>query len=495
MAADKVAAVQPPATRYAERDGVSIAYQVVGQGPVDLVFTPGFISHLDMQWAEPRMARFLTRLASFSRLILFDKPGTGLSDPIPHIPTVDERAADILAVMDAAGSRRACVFGLSEGGPTSVVLAATHPDRVSSLILCNTFPANERAADYSPEARAALESTLRRLDAAVETWGDGDGLLHFAPTVENTLLRRFYGTFARAAASPRMVRALIAAIRGMDVRAVLPAVRVPTLVLHNAGDEVVPVECGRLIAERIPGAEFVELPGRDHVFWLADWEPVTAELQRFVTGTVASPAPTRALATVLFTDVVGSTEHAAALGDRAWRDLLERHDALASRHVSEHGGRIVKHMGDGLLATFEGPARAVAAAEALLAAVEPLGVQLRAGIHTGEVEQMGEDLGGLAVHIGARVGGLAGPGEILVSGTVRDLVVGSPLQFVERGEHELKGVPGRWRVYALGEERASAAEPLDAPADHLRAGDRVAVAMARHAPRMLRFGAKVMSRS
>jgi class 3 adenylate cyclase len=488
--------VQPPPTRYAERDGVSIAYQVVGDGPLDLLMAPGFISHLDLQWTEPRYAGFLSRLASFSRLILYDKPGTGLSDPIPHIPTLEERAADIEAVMDAAGSERAALLGFSESGPAAVLLAATRPERISALVLCGTFAVTgvRDPTAFSPEVMASSGRTLERLAAAFENWGDGGAIQVFAPSMTSGVLKTFYGTFARASASPRMARALIQAVVAIDVRDVLPSVRVPTLVLHHTDDEAMPVEAGRMLAAGIQGAKLVELPGRDHAFWFGDWRSVADEIEGFLTGTVPAAVPDRVLATVLFTDVVGSTERAADLGDRAWRELLERHDELARELVSAEGGRIVKHMGDGLLATFDGPARAVRAAESLLRAVEPLGVRLRAGIHTGEVELMGDDVGGMAVHIGARVGALAGPGEILVSSTVRDLVVGSQLRFAERGEHELKGVPGAWRVYAVGEEREPAAEPLDAPAGHMRRSDRVAVSLARRAPRMVRFGTKALVR-
>ncbi|MEJ7787704.1 MAG: alpha/beta fold hydrolase [Solirubrobacteraceae bacterium] len=488
--------MQPPPTKYAERDGVSIAYQVVGDGPFDLVMAPGFISHLDLQWTEPRYAGFLARLAAFSRLIIFDKPGTGLSDPIPHLPTLEERAADILAVMDDAGSERAALLGFSESGPAACLLAASRPERITALALCGTFPVTVfRAPEaFSPEAVASGHEALRRMNEGFERWGEGLALEVFAPSLTGATLKSFYATFARAAASPRMARALIEAIGQIDVRDVLPSVHVPTLVLHHVGDEAMPIEAGRLLAAGIPGARMVELEGRDHAFWFGDWRRVADEIETFLTGSSQSVAPDRALATVLFTDVVGSTEQAAELGDHAWRKLLERHDALAREKVAAQGGRIVKHMGDGMLATFDGPARAVRAAEDLLAAVEDLGVRLRAGIHTGEVELIGDDVGGMAVHIGARVGGLAGPGEILVSGTVRDLVVGSQLRFAERGEHELKGVPGRWRVFAVGEEREPAPEPLDAPADHMRRSDRVAVALARRAPRMMRFGAKAVVR-
>jgi class 3 adenylate cyclase len=294
-----------------------------------------------------------------------------------------------------------------------------------------------------------------------------------------------------------MARALIDAVGEIDVRDVLPTISAPTMVVHVAGDTAVPAAAGRALAERIPGASYHEIPGIDHAFWLGNCDAVADLAERFFTGAVHSGTPDRVLATVLFTDIVGSTERAAELGDREWRAALERHDALVATLVAEHGGRVVKNIGDGALSTFDGPARAVSCAEALCGAVGDLGLELRAGVHTGECEAIGDDLGGLAVHIGARVGALAGPNEVLVSGTVKDLVVGSSMHFSERGEHELKGVPGSWRVYALGEERREAPreEPLDGPADHMRRRDRIAVSLARRAPRTMRLGARMATRS
>jgi len=487
--------VQPPPTQYVERNGVSIAYQVVGDGPLDLLVAPGFISHLDLQWTEPRLSRFLTRLTSFARVILYDKPGTGLSDPIPHIPTLEERAADIEAVLDAAGSERAVLFGLSEGGPASIRLAATRPERIASLILCGTFATIDFAA-YRPADIVGYAETIAELVRSIDNWGQGDSLAIFAPSLTSEAQKRFYATFARAAASPRMARALIDAVRNIDVREILPAVAVPTLVLHVEGDRVAPLAAGRMLAEGIPGARMVTLPGVDHAFWFGDFDPIVDEMERFVTGSVHRSALDRVLATVLFTDIVGSTGRAAELGDREWRGVLERHDELVTRNVADHGGRVVKHIGDGALSTFDGPARAVRCAEALCAAVRELGIELRAGVHTGECEAIGEDLGGLAVHIGARVGAKAQSGEVLVSGTVKDLVVGSEMHFADRGEHELQGVPGSWRLYALGDERRQAPreQPLDGPAAHMRTGDRIAVSLARRAPRMMRFGARMATR-
>jgi class 3 adenylate cyclase/pimeloyl-ACP methyl ester carboxylesterase len=491
--------VQPPQTQYVERDGISIAYQVVGEGPVDMLVAPGFISHLDLQWTDPGFSRFLARLASFTRLIMYDKPGTGLSDPIPHLPTLEERGADITAVLDAAGSERAVLFGQSEGGPCSVLLAATRPQRIASLVLYGTFRTLllSDAAAYAPEMVEHREERLEEAQEMVDHWGDGARVSKlFAPSLSE-LQQRFLGTFARAAASPRMARALIDAALQIDVRDVLASVHVPTLVLHVEGDRAFPVEVGQLLADGIPGARFVTFPGIDHAFWFGDSdaieEGIVDEIERFVTGAVQHTEPNRVLTSVLFTDIVASTTRAAELGDRRWREVLERHDELVDRVVPEHGGRVVKHIGDGALSAFGGPAMAMRCAEALHDRVAELGIELRSGIHTGECEAIGEDLGGLAVHIGARVGALAAPGEIVVSSTVKELVVGSDMQFSDRGEHELKGVPGSWHLYALGEERTPLVE-LDGAAQHMRRSDRVAVTLARRMPRAMRLAGRLVSR-
>lgn len=488
--------MQPPPTQYVERDGISIAYQVVGDGPVDMLVAPGFISHLDLQWTHPRYSRFLARLASFTRLIIYDKPGTGLSDPIPHLPTLEERGADIEAVLDAVGSERAVLFGISEGGPSSVVLAATRPERIASLILYGTFAVFPGLAPeaYSPEVvqrhNAMLHDELRD---TLSHWGDGARLSSIFVPSANELERRTYGVFMRTAASPRMARALVETAHQIDVRDVLSAVHVPTLVLHVDGDRSMPVEAGQLLADGIPRARFVSYPGIDHAVWIGDFDAIVDEIERFVTGAARHTNQDRVLASVLFTDIVASTTRAAKLGDRAWREVLERHDALVGRVVSEHGGRVVKHIGDGALSAFDGPANAIRCAEALREGVAELDIELRAGIHTGECEAIGDDLGGLAIHIGARVGALAGPGEIVVSSTVKELVVGSDMQFSDRGAHELKGVPGSWHLYALGEERTPQVE-LDGTAGYMRRSDRVAVTLARRMPRTMRLAGKLASR-
>lgn len=493
--------MQPPVTRYVEREGVSIAFQVSGNGPVDLLFAPGFVSHLDLQWTDAGFARFLTRLSSFSRLIRYDKPGTGLSDPIPHLPTLEERTADMLAVLDAAGSQRATIMGFSESGPTSVLLAASRPDRVTSLVLYGTFPASfealnaEDLAALPPGVEQALRDAKAGLESAIARWGEGAAMDLFAPSLTGEVQRRFFGTFERAAASPRMARALVDAVQSIDVRDLLPAVRCPTLVLHHRGDRVIPLIAGAALAEQIPGARFVAVDGDDHAFWYSDFDPVVDEIERFLTGAVRHADPDRVLATVLFTDIVGSTELAAELGDTKWRTVLEQHDALITEVVTAHGGRVVKHIGDGALSTFDGPAKAVRCADELCRRAPDVGITLRAGVHTGECEAIGEDLGGLAVHIGARVGAQASAGEVVVSGTVKDLVVGSGMQFTDRGEHELKGVPGAWRLFVLGADRPEArAVPLDAAADHMRVGDRIAVSLARRAPRAVRLATRLAPR-
>ena len=487
--------MQPPQTQYVERDGISIAYQVVGDGPVDLLISPGFVTHLDLQWADPGISGFLAHLASFARLIIYDKPGTGLSDPVPQLPTLEERVADIEAVLDAAGSQRAVLLGISEGGPTSVLLAAMRPQRITSLILYGSFGCTPWSApeDFLAGQLERVERIRGQVQEVIEHWGDGERLMKvFGPSVTMTeTQKRSFGIFARAAGSPRMARALIEVVEQIDIRDVLPSVRVPTLVMHAKDDRVIPYEGGQGLAEGIPDARLVTLEGIDHAYWLVDG--VLDEIERFVTGAVSYTEPNRVLASVLFTDIVESTTRAAELGDRAWREVLERHDELVDRVVSEHGGRVVKHIGDGALSAFDGPAIAMRCAEALRDGVAELGIELRSGIHIGECEVIGEDLGGLAVHIGARVGALAGPGEIVVSSTVKELVVGSDMQFTDRGEHELKGVPGSWHLYALGEERMPLLE-LDAAAQYMRRSDRVAVTLARRMPRAMRLAGQLAAR-
>lgn len=483
--------MQPPETHYVVRpDGVNIAYQEWGSGPVDLLYAPGFISHLDLLWADPGYTRFFARLGSVARVITYDKPGTGCSDPIPHLPSLEERTEDIRLVLDAAGSERVVMMGFSEGGAASALLAASAPERVASLILYGAFSGRPRE-DADRELRERWTATERQLDSIVTQWGTGRTIDHFAPSVAGSFQRRLAAAFERAAASPGMVGALVDAAYRIEVRDVLPSIRVPTLVLHRS-EELIPIECGRELGELIPGARFVELPGRDHAFWYGDQGTIADEIERFVTGRRAIAPVDRALATLLFTDIVDSTRRAAELGDSEWRELLERHNATAEDHVERFGGRLVKLLGDGTLATFESPASAVRCGTELCGSLASLGLPVRAGVHTGECEVMGEDLGGMAVHIGARIGAAAGPGEVLVSSTVAELVIGSGLCFEERGSHELKGVPGRWRLLAVTDERQP--EPLPHAAQDLRAGDRIAARVARSFPGAVRAATRVATR-
>ncbi len=490
----------PPETLYATRtDGVSIAYQVLGEGPLDLVVAPGIVSHLDFQWTDPSLSGFLRRLGSFSRVIMFDKPGTGCSDPIAHLPPIEERAEDIAVVMDAAGSRTAALMGVSEGGPAAALLAATRPDRVSALLLCGTFATTgSRMSDEELAqiglTRAELTAHTATIQQALEHWGEGLLAPVAAPSIDSKVVRRFYGLFERACASPGMARALVQAVETIDVRRALPMISQPTLVLHQKGDLVVHVLMGRAMADGIPGATFKQLEGNDHAFWLGDYDPIVDEIEQFLTGERRHVEPERVLTTVLFTDIVGSTELAARLGDREWRQLLDRHDELSAAEVRAAGGRMIKHTGDGLLASFDGPARAVRCAARLVELLREQGIDIRAGVHTGECELRGDDIGGMAVHIGARVAAKAQTGEILVSSTVRDLVVGSELRFSERGQHELKGVPGTWAIFALGEDAPRPA-PLPPQGEILRRGDRAMLRVVRRAPAAFRLGARLASRN
>ena len=437
----------PPQTHYAKSGDVNIAYQVVGDGPLDLVFVPGFVSHLDLQWADPRIARFLDKLASFSRLILFDKRGTGLSDPVAAPAPLEERMDDVRAVLDAAGSERAALFGLSEGGPMSILFAATYPERTHSLVLCGTFATGIPDPGENPGGRQWVDQ-YNRVVALSEDWGEGRTLAMFAPSADSEQDRIGRGIFERSAASPFMVRMLFEMLAETDVRDLLPSIRVPTLMLHRE-EEFIPVESARYLAEHIPGARLVVLPGADHIPFYGDAAGYAEEIEEFLTGARQAPPSDRVLTTVMFTDIVGSTERAAALGDARWRELVGRHDELVRSELEQHRGREVKTMGDGFLATFDGPARGIRCARAVADKVRALDISLRAGLHTGECELVGDDIGGMAVNIGARIGALAGADEVLVSSTVKDLVVGSGITFTDRGAQQLKGVPGEWSVFAV----------------------------------------------
>jgi pimeloyl-ACP methyl ester carboxylesterase len=443
-------AVVTPETRYAHSGEFSIAYQVVGEGDLDLVYIPGFASHLEVFWEEPRYSRFLHRLASFARLILIDRLGTGLSDRLPpgEAAIIEQRGDDIRAVMDAVGSERAAILGWSEATLPCTVFAATHPERCQALVLYGGFPVILEKEGY-PHG-ISEEQYDRFMDVSVGKWPDGQLLRLWAPSHEDDQAARdWFERYQRMAASPGSMKALWGALRETDVRPALPTISVPTLVLHRTGDTLIPVEASRYMAERIPGAKLVEFPGDDHLWWFGDQDAISDEIEEFLTGARHVPEPDRVLSTVLFTDIVGSTERAAALGDSDWRALLERHDSIVRRELENHRGREVKTTGDGFLATFDGPARGITCARAIVEGVRPLGIEVRAGMHTGECEVLGDDVGGIAVHTGARVSAKAGPGEVLVSHTVKDLVAGSGIEFDDRGAHELKGVPGEWRLYAV----------------------------------------------
>ena len=432
-----------PETRYAKSDGVNIAYQVTGDGP-PVVLVSGFVSHLELDWDEPRSAYFLERLSSFSTLVRFDKRGTGLSDRPGGLPDLETRMDDVRAVLDAEGIERAALFGYSEGGPMCVLFAATYPERTTAVVVYGSYAKRQDPDDDYPwaatrEERAAYATEVER------TWGEEGDLGKLAPHADEAFAR-WWGARGRAAASPGAARDLILVNSSIDVRDVLAAVRVPALVLHRTGDLDSQAAEGRYIAERIPGGRFVELAGDDHLPWI-DSDQILDEVEEFLTGARRGPAHDRVLATVLFTDLVHSTDRAVEVGDRAWRELLARHDALVTDIVARYGGTVVDTAGDGVLARFDGPARSVRAAGAIISAMRGLGLEVRAGVHTGEVELTADGIAGIAVHVGSRISALAQPGQVLVSSTVKDLVAGSGLEFRDVGETELRGVPGSWRLY------------------------------------------------
>jgi pimeloyl-ACP methyl ester carboxylesterase len=442
-----------PETRYAKSGDLNIAYQVVGDGPLDLVLVHGWVQSFDAGWEIEPIERFYRRLASFSRLILFDKRGTGLSDRVPpdDLPTLETRMDDMRAVMDAVGVERAAVMGHSEGGSMAALFAATYPERTQALVMIGSAARVRWAPDYP------IGATDEEIEALVQSILDGWGtevirslLEQLAPSVaDDEALVQAQTRAAMRAASPAAAAALTRMSSMIDIRHVLPAIRVPTLVLHRT-DEVL-AEASRYVGARIPGARVVEFPGADHMPWLGDQDAPLDEIEEFLTGVRPHPSLDRVLATVLFTDIVGSTELAADLGDRRWRDLLEQHNTVVRRELARFRGRELNTAGDGFLATFDGPARAVACAVSIRDAARALGLQIRFGLHTGELELVGSDIRGIAVHTGARVAALAGAGEVLASSTVRDLVAGSGLQFEDRGSYELKGVPGEWRLYAVAQ--------------------------------------------
>ena len=439
-----------PETRYARAGDVHIAYQVLGEGPVDVVLADQWFSNMEAQWDVPPLAEFRRRLAAFSRLIMFDRRGMGLSDPvaIQSLPSLDAWMDDLRAVMAAAGSDRAALIANIGGAITSLVFAAAHPDRLSSLVIVDGFARARSAPDYPIGASDA--EMERQLGAIEPNWGRGLMLNFFAPSMRGVPgLRDAWARFERMATSPGSARAIVGWIYGSDVRAFLPTIRVPTLVIQHPGGQIFPPALGRYLAEHIPGAKYVELPGPDQLIWAGDQARTVAEIQEFITGVRPVHRTDRVLATVLFTDIVDSTRRAAELGDHAWHELLSQHDRLARRVVSEGSGRVIKSTGDGILATFDGPARGVRAAHELTVRARELDLPIRAGLHAGEVEVSDDDVAGLAVHIGARVANLASADEVLVTSTVKELVIGSQIDFEDRGSRVLKGVPGRWRLFAV----------------------------------------------
>jgi class 3 adenylate cyclase len=450
----------PPQTQYAKSGDLAIAYQVVGEGEMDLVVAFPFVSHLDLVWESPALTHFAERLGSFARVILFDRRGVGLSDPLSMPATLEERMDDLRAVMDAAGSERAALLGASEGGTMCMLFAATYPERVSALVLCGAMARSTWAEDYpwAPE-RDAAEEALRELLAPL--WGQGASIDIFAPShAEDPEAREYQARYERQAASPIRVQRFFEMFLDLDVRDVLPLIQAPTLIMHRRHDFAVNVRAGRYLAEHIPGSRYIELEGSDHAPWAGpDSDAALDEIEEFLTGVRPAPKTERVLATVLFTDIVDSTSVASELGDSRWREVLEQQQDLVRRSLERFGGREVKTTGDGFLATFDGPTRAVECAEAIVTEVPSLGIEVRAGLHTGEVELIGDDVGGIAVHVAARIAALAEGRSVLVSRTVRDLVIGSGIEFNPCGRHSLKGVADEWEVYTVTATPLSSGAP------------------------------------
>ena len=441
-----------PTTRYARSADATIAYQVAGEGPLDLLFLPGWISQIEQLWEAPAIRRFLERLAVFSRLIMFDRRGSGLSDSAAEPLTLEQEAQDALAVLDAVGSERAALLTYGLGGPVGALLAADRPQRVGALIMYASIARTTWAADY--DWAMSREERAQWTERTLAGWGEVESPAFpvLAPSVaDDPALAEWFARLQRLSASPSAARVLLNATADLDVRETLPRIRVPTLVMHRSQDSAWDPRHSRYLAEHIPGARYVELQGIDSFPFVGDSDAIIEEIEEFLTGARSGGERTRALLTVMFTDIVDATARAARLGDSRWRDLLAAHDAQVREQLNRHGGREVKTVGDGFLATFAGPpSRALRCALAITAAARELALEVRVGVHTGECELIGEDVGGMAVHIASRVSALAAASEILVSGTVFGTVVGGPFAFEDRGLHELKGVPGRWPLFRLG---------------------------------------------
>jgi pimeloyl-ACP methyl ester carboxylesterase len=441
----QVARLRMARTHYAKNGDIHIAYQVHGNGP-DLVLCGGSATHLDVLWEEPGYRRFCDQLASFTRLICFDKRGMGLSDRV-RAGTLEERMEDVRAVLDATGSEDAALIGVSEGGPLSMLLAATYPERTRALVLCGAEVCERTSEDW-PWGEATPEEFEESVRELPERWGLGRGVDWIAPSIANDATRAWWGKLQTHSMTPADAIAYMRIAFNIDVRHVAPSIHVPTLIIHRDGDRVCHVENARWLARNIPGARYVELKGVDHAPFAGN-DDIVPEIQEFLTGSRESVEPERVLATVLFTDLVGSTELIREQGDHAWRDLIERHNAAVRHELARYRGTEINTAGDGFLASFDGPARAIRCAVAIVNAVTGLGLNVRAGLHTGECERVDGELAGIAVHVGARIAATAGAGEVVVSSTVRDLVAGSGLELVDRGVHQLKGVEEPWRLFAV----------------------------------------------
>ncbi|MBP1816625.1 adenylate/guanylate cyclase domain-containing protein [Mycobacterium sp. OAE908] len=489
---------------YARRGDICIAYQAIGDGPVDIIFGAGLVSHLDLMWADPYATDFLRRLSSMGRLLLFDKPGTGLSDPVAGVPTVQQRADDFLAVLDAADSKRAVVIGNSEAATPAMLLAATHPERVEALISMCGVPRVVPGKDYLPGSEARFDRLWANMRHCSEHWGDGAFFHTLSPYArESAVYRRLAPNVERACASPGMARVIINSYWDYDVTGATDAVDVPTLVIHRT-DDIMPIEGARWAADAIAGAKMLELPGDEHMCFF-NGDDILAGIEEFIGGRAPRGPISRKLVTVLYTDIVGSTARAVAMGDETWSTLLGVHHGAVRDAVERHDGTLIKTMGDGVLATFDRPTLAVRCALTISRHASDEGVEVRAGVHAGECEVTNDDISGVAAHIGSRIMALAGPGEVLVSATVRDLVFGSGVEFEERGEHELKGVPGRWAVHSVVADRredqrpAAQATPEQAaltpsPVATMKPADRALVQVANRAPKLSRLTLRTLSR-